>query len=342
MVDYALNGLTADSDFGQACNQAIGVPCAFGGINPNQTASFLLYPIGRSVYNALQMKLSQNVANPVRGVKALNYQIAYSLSSFKNTGGLQVSGTAGDNDQDFVLQAADNNKPGRYFGNAILDRTHQISLGGYFDTVGGFRFGLITHFYSPLSSAIVIPANGAPGEIFYTDFTGDGTTQDPMPGTKLGQFDRGTNAAGLAKLIGNYNTNVANQPTPAGQTLITNNLMSLTQLQALGGVAPTVAAPPPGQVDFGWLRALDLKLSWRHTFRERFSIEPSVGLYNLPNFANYNLPPTTMNGILSGVGAGAINGTDRAAQNAFRVGNGTGVYSLGSQRQLEFGLRFIF
>jgi hypothetical protein len=124
--------------------------------------------------------------------------------------------------------------------------------------------------------------------------------------------------------------------------LIANNLLTLTQLQQLGGVAQPIPLAPAGQQDYGWLRATDLKLAWRHTFMERFTIEPSVGFFNLFNFANFNLPPTTMNSLLSGAGSGSINGTTRADQEAFRVGNGTGVYSLGSQRQIEFGTRFTF
>jgi hypothetical protein len=348
MVDYVGNGLATPADVnGVGCGQptsggGLGIPCAFGGRNPLQGTSTLLYPIGRSVYNALQMKFTDNVNNPVKGVKALNLQVSYSLSSFKNTGGAQATGTPGDNDQDFVLATADNNNPGRYFGPSLLDRTHQISFGGYFDVPGGFRFGLISHFYSPLSSAIVAPNSGAPGEIFRSDFTGDGTVQDPLPGTHFGQFDRGTNAAGLTGLINNYNNSVANQATPAGKVLIANNLMTLTDLQGLGGVAQPISTPPAGQVDFGWLRATDIKFAWRRTFRERVSIEPSVGLYNIFNFANYNLPPNTMNGILFGSGNGSINGTTHSDQESFRVGNGTGVYSLGAARQLEFGLRLVF
>ena len=356
MVDFANNGLTADSDFGQACNQALGVPCAFGGKNPNQQVSFLLFPIGRSVYNALQMKLVQNVNNPMRGVKALNFQVSYSLSNFSNTGGAQLTGTPGDSDQDFVLQTADNNRPGRYYGPAILDRLHQISFGGYADLPGGFRLGLISHFFSPLSSALVSPNSSTAGEIFRTDFTGDGTTGDPIPGTHFGQFDRGINASQLNGVINKYNSTTANQTTPAGQVLIANNLMTLPQLQALGGVAPHICLAPPAvdndpscsanspgsQVDFTWLRAMDLKLAWRHTFKERFTIEPSVGFYNLFNFSNFNLPPNTMNGLLFGTGSGAINGTTRSDNESFRVGNGTGVYSLGAQRQIAFGLRFVF
>jgi len=89
---------------------------------------------------------------------------------------------------------------------------------------------------------------------------------------------------------------------------------------------------------------MDLKLSWRHTFKERYTIEPSVGFYKVGNFANFNLPPTVMSGILFGPGGGSINGTSPKddSLNQFRVGNGTGVYSLGSQRQIEFGMRFEF
>ncbi len=358
IFDYAGNGLTSDVDFGEACIQALptdlvhfpnGRNCAFHGKNPAQGQAFALKPIGRSVYNALQMKLTQNVANPVRGVKALNFQVSYSLSNFSNTGGAQLTGTSGDSDQDFVLQTADNANPGRYYGPALLDRTHQISFGGYADVPGGFRIGLISHFYSPLSSAIVASTSGNAGEIFLTDYTGDGTSGDPLPGTHFGQFDRGTNASGLTKLINNYNTNVAGKPTPAGQTLIDSGLFTLAQLTTpatatyagFQGVSPQFSPPPAGQVDFGWLKATDLKLAWRHTFRERWTLEPSVGFYNIFNFGNFNLPPNTMNGILS-ASSGSINGTAKADNEQFRVGNGTGVYSLGSPRQIEFGMRLVF
>ena len=341
MADFAGNGLGSDADFGQACIQALGYNCAFGGKNTNQAQFFMLQPIGRSVYNALQMKLSQNVENPMRGVKALNFIVSYSLSRFENSGGAQLTGTPADNDQDFVLQTADNNNPNRYFGPSLLDRRHQISFGGYADVPGGFRIGLTSHFYSPLSSAIVSPNFGDPGEIFRTDFTGDGTTGDPLPGTHFGEFDRGVNASQLTGLVNNYNSAEAGQATPAGQVLIANGLMTLAELQGLGGVAPTISAPPADQVDFTWLKTMDLKVAWRYTFRERVTLEPSVGFFNLLNFANFNLPPNTMNGLLVGE-SGSINGTGKADNSQFRVGNGTGVYALGAPRQIEFGLRVTF
>jgi hypothetical protein len=342
MADYGNHGLASDLDFGQACNQAIGVPCAFGGINPNQQTSLFLEPIGRSVYNALQMKLVQNVTSPFKGIKSANFQVAYSLSRFENSGGGAVAGTAVDNDQDFVIPAADSNQPNRYFGPSLLDRTHQISFGGYADLPFKFRLGMIGHFYSPLASALLVPNSGlGAGEIFRTDFTGDGTVGDPLPGTHLGQFDRGTNASNINNLISHYNSTYGNQPTPAGQVLVSSGVMTVAQLQALGGVAPILPLAPADEANFTWLRSFDLNLGWRYTISEKVTIEPTVAVFNLFNFGNFNLPPNTLSGLLTGT-PGSINGTGQLDNEAFRVGNGTGVYAVGAGRQVEWGLKISF
>jgi Carboxypeptidase regulatory-like domain len=356
IADYAGHGLTSPLDPGGSCvpnlvpdpTTGVAVPCAFPGINPSQGALMFLEPVGRSSYNALQMKVSQNVTRPLPGLRAVNFQVSYSLSRFTNPGGTSFSytngslgGVTGDNDQDFVLQAADNNSPNRFSGPSLLDRTHQFSFGGYVDTPGGFRLGMIGHFYSPLAQTLFVPDVGTGGGIFQTDFTGDGTIQDPVPGTNMGAFDRHVDAAGLNAFINNYNATVAGQPTPAGQVLINSGLMTVAQLQALGAVAPTIALAPQGQVNLDWLRSLDMRLAWRHTFKERFTVEPSVAFFNVLNFANFNLPPNTLSGILSG-GPGSLNGTTYNQNNITRVGNGTGVYNVGAPRQIEWGLKFTF
>jgi Carboxypeptidase regulatory-like domain/TonB dependent receptor-like, beta-barrel len=339
MADFANNGLTSPGiDFGGVCPFSYG--CAFSGINPNAPEMPFLYPIGRSVYNGLDAKLNANWNNPFRGLRHASFQVAYSLSRFVNNGGSNPS-TPGNSDQDFVISAVDQRNPLGYTGPSLLDRTHQFSFGGFFDLPGGFQASIISHFYSGLPTSLVVPQTGSAGEIFRTDFTGDGTVQDLLPGTKVGAFNRTVGVGGLTQVINNYNNTVAGQPTPAGQVLIDNGLFTLQQLQELGGVAPSISLPPNGEVGMGDLRAFDLTLSWIHKFGERVEIEPKIGFYNLFNFANFDLPPNVISGLLTG-SAGSINGTTQADRIDNRVGLGTGVFALGAPRAIEVGMRLSF
>lgn len=344
--NFTANGLGTSLDTGATSSCPAG-GCAFGGINPVYGQMEFLEPISRSVYNALQMKLVENVANPMRGMKAANFQVAYSLSRFVNPMGSQgnfaPSNPVASNDQDFVLQASDNDNPLKYMGPSLLDRTNQISFGGNVDVPYGFRFGIIAHFYSPLSSPAIVGDTGSGGQIFQTDFTGSGSYSDPLPGTTNGSFGRDFGVNGLNSRITNYNNTVATQATAAGQQLINANLFTFSQLQSIGATPPVLSTAPSNQLIFPWLKATDFRISWKHTFMERLSIEPNVGFYNVFNFANFNLPPGAITGWLD-EGAGSINSVQKGSQSAipFRVGAGTGVFGLGAPRAIEWGMRVTF
>jgi len=345
--DFAGNGLGSALDVGGSCLQSLGFPCAFPGVNGNFGQTSMLEPISRSVYNAVQFKLVENVANPIRGVRSANFQLGYSLSRFVNPlafqGTTAPSNPVAANDQDFVLQAADNDSPLKYMGPSLLDRKHQVSFGGSFDMPRGFRFGTIGHFYSPLSSPTIVGDTGTGGQIFQTDFTGSGSVSDPVPGTKNGSFERNFGLTGLDAVISRYNATVANEPTPAGQALVASGLVTTPELQSLGGVAPVLPSTTPNQLTFPWLKTIDTRLSWRHTFHEKFTIEPNVGFYNVFNLVNFNLPPGAMSGWLN-EGAGSINSIIAGSTGSlpFRVGAGTGVFGLGAPRAAEWGLRITF
>jgi hypothetical protein len=314
---------------------------AFPGINANLGANQMLYPIGRSEYNGLQISLRQAIQNPFKNVKSLNLQISYALSKYVATA----------TDSDFINVATDFNDPLHYIGPNGLDRRHQFSLGGWMDLPYSFSVGIISHFYSPLPTTLNLSPTGLPGGVFVTDITGDGTGDgsstsngglgDVLSGTNLGAFGRSVNSGNINTVIQNYNQNFAGQPTPAGQTLLQNGLFTLGQLQALGGVQQPIPLAPPNEADMAWLKALDVSLNWRYKIKDRVDVEPGVSFFNVMNFANFDSPTNFLNGTLSGT-LGSVNGTPGEQPNFNRIGTGSGVFALGAPRVLEFSLKASF
>lgn len=333
MADFAGNGLDSGT------NVCGGGPCpaaAFPGINPNLGVNQMLFPSGRSTYNAFETVLRANVRNPFRGVKGINWQFSYALSRY--------IGSALDSD--FINSAVDNNNPNAFLGPNGLDRTHQMSFGGTFDFPWNIQISTVGHVYSPLPVSLVLPGGGT-GGIFTSDATGDGSGDgsgvyplgDLLPGTKIGAFGRKVKAGDLNNLISQYNATFANQATPAGQVLMQNGLFSLAQLQALGGVFPQLLAPANPNIGLGWLKTIDFKVAYPKKLHENLFLEPSVSIFNAFNMRNTDLPGNTLNGNLDG-SAGSLNG---ALNNlGTRVGPGSGVFDLGAPRVLEFGLRLSF
>ena len=343
--------LTCDSTTGTVCLTP-DTGAAFPGINPNVGANQMLFPIGRSVYNGLQASLRQDVHHPFPGAKTLNLQVSYSFSRYVSTA----------RDSDFINFSTDNTNPLKYVGPNGLDRTHQLSFGGTFDVRNNFRVSLIGHFDSPLPSNVTLPVSGLPGGIFQTDITGDGTgggdpvsnggVGDLLPGTNVGGFGRSFGVNGLNQKITTFNQSLVGQPTPAGAVLITNGLMTLADLQALGGViggstpAPAatfgpLALAPPNAVGQGWLKTFDLGISWAYKFKERIELRPGVTLFNVFNFANFDGPAAPFSTILDGT-PGSPNGTLNPQPANLRLGLGSGVNALGAPRAIEFELKLNF
>jgi hypothetical protein len=322
--------------------------CAFPGTNPVSGNSGtvgtmdMLEPLGRSVYNGLQVKLIQKVTNPMRGVKNANFQFSYSLSRFDSL----------VQDQDFVNLATNNDNPLQFFGPNSLDRTHQISFGGTFSLPWYTQLSFIGHFLSPLSGSLELPELTSGGEIFATDWLGSGlgsgAAAEPVPGTQIGQFMRGTNVGNLQNVINTYNGKDAGTLTPAGQQLVNGGVMSASDMAAMGWVMPSLPSVAPGALNLPWLRAFDLELAWPiPVFKERVKITPSVSIFNLFNLSNAFLPgnlpifPLTP-GPNAYIAPNAIGGVTQGAILPFRASFQSGTYALGAPRQFEFGLKLDF
>jgi len=314
--------------------------CAFPGIHPNLGVNQVNFPEGRSVYNGMDLVLKQQTSHFfVPGVKQANFQVSYSLSRY-------VSQVA---DSDFVNTATDSYSPDRFTGPNALDRTHQVSFGGTFDLPWFFQLGFIGHFYSPLpQSALFEPSAGGPAAILQTDVTGDGTVGDPVPGTQIGDFMRTFGVNGLQNVISNYNSNFAGKPTPAGNALINGGIFTLADLTAIGGVMQPLASTVPGATGLGWLKTFDANIKWKYVVKERFTIEPSIGVFNIFNFANFDIPGNTQSGFLQFTSSGAtqtpgtIGGTPYNFTRVNRAGLQSGFNALGAMRAMEWGMKFTF
>ncbi len=334
---YSSSGLDSTSDVtgGPPCPS-----CAFGGIHSNLGSNVMLFAMGRSVYNGLQVVLRHNAEHFfLRGVRHANFQLSYSFSRFVSPG----------QDQDVGTLAVDGRNPLHFVGPNALDRTQQISFGGIFELPKSLRLSFIAHFFSPLSQTLTLLQVTGTGEIFVSDLTGDGTTGDVVPGTNIGSFQRDFGIGGLGAIINNYNSNFAGKPTPAGQVLIDQGVFAPTDLQALGWVAENLPKPVPHAVGLDWLRVFDFKLSWPIKIRDAFTIEPSVSVFNLFNFANFDLPGNTQGGVLSAttvngqqvIAPNNVGGTDynhRTNQASLQ----SGTFALGAPRAIEWGLRLTF
>ena len=347
--DFAGCGLDSGNTYLFGTPAAFNVDCngnpitpntgaAFPGINPLVGENNMLFPIGRSEYNGLQVKLVGNRGNPIRGITAASYQISYALSRFNSMA----------SDQDFIPEADDFRNPTAHMGPNSLDRTNQISFGGSFQITHGPMLSFGSHFFSPLAQDMRIENQGRSGEIFSSDPVGDGANINHLlPQTNLGAFNRSVSPGSLNNVINNYNKTVAGTLSPAGQALVSAGLFTQSQLVLLGAVMDSLPLAPAGEMGLTWLKTIDLKLAYPIKIRENISLEPSVGFYNAFNFANFNSPGHTLGSVLNG-SAGNINGTtvDKpglpGGRDSVRIGLGTGVNAAGSPRQLEYGLKLTF
>jgi hypothetical protein len=148
-------------------------------------------------------------------------------------------------------------------GPLPTDYTQIANLAGVVRLPGGFDLGINFSFSSPPPFAPVV------GGI---DFNGDGITGDLLPGTTVGQFNRGLGRADLARLVDQFNQSYA------------------LKADTHGRVIPRIVLPGSYSLDHGF-QALDLRLSRTFVFRERWRLSvigEAFNLYNTANLSSYS------------------------------------------------------
>ena len=355
IADFARNGLDSANAFCGPfpCSVLGKQQAAFGGINPTVGSNLMYFPGGRSRYSGVHLAYHVTTAdNPWRDVKHLEVSIAYTLSRYR-TNLAEPDGSGGD--YSTLNPAEDYNKPHLgHWGGSGFDRTHQFTLTPTADLAYKFRLSMIAHVASPLPLSAYIPqqnGGGAPGEIFRSDVSGDGTVGDLLPSTIIGSTGKYSNS-NLTKVIKFYDTNYAGQLTPAGNTLVTNQLFSALQLHQLGAYAPVIQPLPGRAAQATWLKTMDLRLSRPLQVTERVMLEPNIAVFNIFNWANFGGPGGQLNGILDGAPGTSLNNAtsggycgpsnNLCTQRLDRVLPGSGTFSYGAPRQLEIGLRISF
>jgi hypothetical protein len=350
--DFAANGLDSGVAYlgGQAASIARHVGpdqgAAFSGVNPLVGVGSFQASIGHAVYDGFQGSFKQDLAQPFFAFKSESLRISYTLSKFVSSGGDNPNGST---------VAYDFRDAALYRGPSPLDRRHQISFAGTFDTRWGPKILFAGRIASPAPSVLTLAAPSGspqttPGEIFRTDFTGDGTPGDVFPPIpKAGTFTPPSGSDGIYSAISKYDASKAGALTPAGIALVTAKVITASQLATLHGTQPFVVVPPLNQVSNPWFKSFDTAVTWPLRVRESILIEPRVSLYNVFNFANFAPLSGQLAYYFPGVsqptsgGAGSANGTPSgASRDVLRTGFGTGVYNAGAPRQLEFGVKITF
>ena len=321
--------------------------CAFPGLRRNLGVNVVDLPVGRSVYGGVLLSLNQEITNFSRGVRSASFRFSYSHSHNDSQG----------QDSTLSLLANDYANPDRFTGPDALDRTHQISIAANFDLEHSLQLSFLSHFASSLPVTLRFPQEAGGAEVLVTDWNGDGSTGDLVPNTTVGAYMRSSNPGNLPQQLTQYNNIVAgNSPqTPAGNALINGGVFSLSELQSMGGVLQPLAAPVPHLAGVGWYKTFDIRLGWEHHWGERFTITPSVSLYNLFNFANFDQPGYIQSGILN-FGAGSLMPGATLVQPQNTVGGNSSfangrtnrtslqpnMNASGAPRSLEWGLKLSF
>jgi len=199
-----------------------------------------------------------------------------------------------------------------WFGNHGYlggDARHRFTLSGVVDLPKGFQASLIAVIVSKGPFNARLPST--------IDLFGDGTsiatgTGNTLPGLQVNSLGRGTSKKDLFNLVTAFNQNFAGKKDARGATI------------------PTLVLPE----DFRFgenFQSEDVRLSKTFKFKESYSLQGFIEIFNVLNIANLGGYSTTLDTTTSQ--------TLNFGRPTTRVGQAFGT---GGPRALQFGGRFTF
>jgi hypothetical protein len=194
---------------------------------------------GHARYRGLLVRLEKRFAGTSRFVAS------YALGSYVGTNGTGA-GTG------FNLDNWTQN-----YGPLPTDQGHELNVAGFLNLPRRFQVAFnISAYSAPPFSAYV---GGA-------DFNGDGTVDDLLPGTTVGEFGRGLTKADLARLVQTYNEQIARLPITSG-------------------VAPPLTLPAAYEFNDSFF-TVDARVTRTFRVNARWTLALFAELFNVFNTAN--------------------------------------------------------
>ncbi len=144
------------------------------------------------------------------------------------------------------------------FGPLDRDRRHILNVSAVVELPKRLQAGFNSSYYSKLPFTAYLNN---------FDLNGDGYSTDALPGTKVNRFQRGLGKSDLARLVEEFNRNLAGSRTPRGQLI------------------PRVTLPANYEFGDSYFTQ-DLRLSRAFAFRERWRLALIGEVFNVFNVAN--------------------------------------------------------
>ena len=144
---------------------------AFSGVNKNFRTMDTIEYAGVSRYQGLQVLLAGRLGN-AGPFHNMSTNVTYAFSRFNSS----------STDQDFLFAAINNDNLTSFYGPSNLDRTHQLGIAFITDLPYHFHFSTTTQYRTNEASIGIFasPGSDTAGEIFLSDYNGDGTVGDPL------------------------------------------------------------------------------------------------------------------------------------------------------------------